>query len=137
MHEWALAEAVLDTVKKKTEDTTPGGVRVTIRFGELQSIDTEVFQEGLRQLAAGDDGPNMDFVFLEEPARFSCSVCGHAWAFSECELDEATREAIHFLPEVAHTFVSCPDCGSADFRVTSGRGVAIESVENLGEAEHD
>lgn len=53
---------------------------------------------------------------------------GHGWAFSDCDLDEATCEAIHFLPEVAHTFISCPNCGSPDFRVTAGRDVSVVSI---------
>ena len=47
----------------------------------------------------------------------------------DCTIDEDTKEAIHFLPEVAHSFISCPSCGSADFRVDRGRGLTISSIE--------
>ncbi|MEE8440598.1 MAG: hydrogenase nickel incorporation protein HypA [Spirochaetia bacterium] len=130
MHEWALAEAVLETVR--TQQTARSGQRaakVVIRFGELQSIDPDVFGEGIRQLRSGDDDPDLEFVFETEPATLKCKVCGHGWSFADSDIDEPTREAIHFLPEVAHSFIVCPSCGSADFRVDRGRGVTIESIE--------
>lgn len=157
MHEWALAEAVLEAVKVEQQARPDRArARVTIRFGELQGIDQEVFAEGLGHLAAtqhDDDasaqaaaavrgGPAAEgsiasltsvpeFVFVEEPAQFICNACEHSWLLAECTLDEATREAIHFLPEVAHSFIACPKCGSADFRVAAGRGVTIDSIEFL------
>lgn len=130
MHEWALAEAVLDSVR--AEQTTRSGQRaskVVIQFGELQSIDPEVFAEGIAHLQSADDDLDLEFVFETEPATLKCIVCGHGWSFADCDIDEATREAVHFLPEVAHSFIVCPSCGSADFRVDQGRGVTIESIE--------
>ena len=130
MHEWALAEAVLDSVRAE-QTARPGqqAGKVVIQFGELQSIDPDVFTEGIRHLQSVDDDLNLEFVFQTEPATLKCTVCGHGWLFADCDIDEATREAIHFLPEVAHSFIVCPSCGSADFRVDQGRGVTIESIE--------
>ena len=130
MHEWALAEAVLESVR--TEQTTRSGQRATkvvIRFGELQSIDPEVFAEGIQHMQSVEDDLDLSFDFETEPATLKCTVCGHGWAFADCDIDEATREAIHFLPEVAHSFITCPSCGSADFHVDRGRGVTVESIE--------
>ena len=130
MHEWALAEAVLESVR--AEQTARSGQRaakVVIRFGELQSIDPEVFTEGIQQLQSAEADLDLEFVFETEPATLQCTVCGHGWSFADCDIDEATREAIHFLPEVAHSFIVCPSCGSADFRVDKGRGVTIESIQ--------
>ena len=130
MHEWALAEAVLESVRAK-QKARPGerAAKVVIQFGELQSIDPEVFAEGIRHLQSDADDLDLEFVFETEPATLKCTVCGHGWSFADCEIDEATREAIHFLPEVAHSFIVCPSCGSADFRVDQGRGVTIQSID--------
>ena len=130
MHEWALAEAVLDTVRAKQKEQ--GGLiptKVTVSFGELQSIDPDVFAEGIRHLQDDADDLDLDFEFRTEPATFSCTACGHSWALADSDADEDTREAIHFLPEVVHTFIGCPSCSSADFRVERGRGVTIDSIE--------
>ena len=49
---------------------------------------------------------------------------------AETELrDDDAAEAIHFVPELAHAFMRCPDCGSPDFEVAAGRGVAISGIE--------
>ena len=42
---------------------------------------------------------------------------------------EDVREAIHFVPEIAHTYIKCPKCGSPDFEVVQGRGVWLESIK--------
>ena len=36
---------------------------------------------------------------------------------------------IHFVPELAHAYLRCPDCSSADFEVLGGRGVSIDAIE--------
>jgi Zn finger protein HypA/HybF involved in hydrogenase expression len=38
-------------------------------------------------------------------------------------------EAIHFIPELSHAFVRCPECGSPDFIILAGRGITLERVE--------
>ena len=138
MHEWALAEAVLETVRAKQIEL--GGrkaTKATISFGELQSIDPEVFAHGVRNLQGEADDLDLSFVFETEPATFKCTMCGHGWALADCDTDDDTREAIHFLPEVVHTFIACPSCASADFRVDRGRGVTIQSIEFSDEAHDD
>jgi len=64
-------------------------------------------------------------------AEFKCRACGHKWFFEKETLDESTAEAIHFVPEVAHTYLKCPKCGSPDFEVVEGRGVWLESVKGV------
>lgn len=134
MHEWALAEAVLESIRAAQERRGSPAVRATIRFGELQSIDQDIFSEGLNRLQDEETGLDVLLEFETEPARFACTACHAVWLLADCNLDEATMEAIHFLPEVAHSFLTCPGCGSADFRVEHGRGVSVHSVEFAGSA---
>lgn len=103
---------------------------VNIRLGELQQVDVEIFRFALSQLKTR----NLEkarFNIRRAEAHLRCRVCGHEWRFSADELDEEAREAVHFVPEVAHTFVRCPGCGSRDFEVVSGRGVWIESIKGV------
>jgi len=129
VHEWALAEAVLEAVRIEQTRSGRRSARTTIRFGELQGIDQDVFRSGLEQLREQDETLQFELIFQTEPAGFRCAVCEPEWALSECERDDAPREAVHFLPEVVHSFVACPSCGSADFRVVRGRGVTIEGID--------
>ena len=131
MHEWALAEGVVNTATKIAEDE--GLVEVTevsVRIGELQQVEHEVFRFALEQLRT----PIMKgagFVLESIPARLKCRVCGEEWGFSTDALDEDVSEAIHFVPEMAHVYLKCPRCGSPDFEVSEGRGVWLSSVKGV------
>jgi hydrogenase nickel incorporation protein HypA/HybF len=136
MHEWALAESVVETVKKELSEKNAVKVeKVLLHFGELQDVDEDVFRNGLSQYLAEDSRvPEEAFVIETEPAEFSCTVCGAEWSLDSVQnLTDDEREAIHFLPESAHVYISCPRCGSPDFRLTRGRGVSIASIEFLTE----
>ena len=41
-----------------------------------------------------------------------CRVCGYEWSFDVGRLSEDVREALHFIPEVIHSYTKCPRCGS-------------------------
>ena len=131
MHEWALAEAVLQGVEDQLKEHGPGPVRSVRRlFGELQKIDSEVFLFGLRELCRNTSLKPEVFHMETENASFLCNSCGHEWQLREVrEIDEDEREAIHFLPESAHSYLRCPQCGSPDFRIEKGRGVVIQSID--------
>jgi len=130
MHEWALAEAVIEATAAALGDRSPSCLRgVTVKLGELQAIDHEIFSFALDTLL--QDRPFRAAVYRleKEPASFRCGACAREWSLAETAgLGDETREAIHFLPEAAHAFVRCPSCGSPDYRVTAGRGVHIESL---------
>ena len=70
-----------------------------------------------------------------EPALCRCRSCEREFGFSEADagagLEADQSEAIHFIPELAHTYLRCPDCGSPDFEVTQGRGVWLVAVEGI------
>ncbi|MFP4562462.1 MAG: hydrogenase nickel incorporation protein HypA [Spirochaetia bacterium] len=132
MHEWALAEAVVETILKEIEGRKVRSVdSVALSLGTLQNVDKTVFREGLRNFLPSDIPLTKErFIFTEEAAEFLCRRCGAKWAYSrEDALDEDDRESIHFLPEAAHSYLSCPSCGSPDFEITKGRGVSISSIE--------
>ena len=69
------------------------------------------------------------FHILAAKSTFRCKVCGTSWQFNSKNMDKETAEAIHFVPEVAHSYIKCPKCGSPDFEIASGRGVWLESVK--------
>jgi len=131
MHEWSLAQAVvkaaLDYASEKNIKEITG---VTVSLGELQSIDRECFDFALKEIAE-QMGFNPEFKVEVVPAEFECRSCGRLWKYDEDKkrLGEDEQEMIHFLPEAARVYVSCPGCGSRDFRVKEGRGVLLTAVE--------
>jgi len=133
VHEWALAEAVLETITKLADENKIANIKkVYILIGELQSIDIDSFKFALDTLKNNLNIFIEDFIFEYEKARFRCIKCGYEWSLKEVMIkDEEVKEAIHFLPEVVHAFVKCPKCGSQDYKVISGRGVTIKRIEGF------
>jgi len=141
MHEWALAEGVIETALRVAEERGIDRVRaVRVRMGRLQQIDPDIFAFALGELVKGQPPRIRDaaFEFEHEPAAFECRRCGTKWTLDAAPefsgeapeaLDEEEKEAIHFVPELAHVYLRCPSCGSPDFQVAAGRGVWLAAVE--------
>ena len=129
MHEWALAEAVISTLVDILEKERLIEIKeVTIKIGELQQIELDIFNFALSQLKSKKFEKTKFKVILEK-AKLECRVCRKHWVFSKEKLDEAKSEAIHFIPEIAHTYIKCPKCKSPDFKVLTGRGVILDHIE--------
>ncbi len=131
MHEWALAQAVLEACEKEgRRQNFKRLTKITVVLGELQAIDREIVEFAINNLKKGTLAEGAEFLFQEEKARFRCRNCGREWDLSERKIeDEQTRELIHFVPEVSRSFMRCPQCGSPDFEVIQGRGVYIKEME--------
>ena len=103
---------------------------VKIKLGALQQIEEDVFDFALSQLKTSRF-KDAKFRIVQEKVKLSCRVCGHNWTFIEEKLDEDTKEAIHFVPEIIHVYQKCPECGSPDFKIVEGRGIWLESVTGM------
>jgi hydrogenase nickel incorporation protein HypA/HybF len=131
MHEWALAEAIISSVMEIAEKEGIEKVTlVQIRVGELQQVEKDILKFALSQLRTSRL-KTAKFEIRTEKAKLECRACGHKWLFSKNKLDESASEAIHFVPEIAHTYIKCPKCGSPDFEILVGRGVLLQSVKGV------
>jgi len=131
MHEWALAEAVISTVSQIAEKEGLEKVaEVEIKVGELQQIELDILEFALSQLKTLKL-KNAKFRIKTVKAELKCRVCGQKWIFRKEKMNEEIAEAIHFVPEIAHTYIKCPKCGSPDFEILKGRGIWLESVRGL------
>ena len=131
MHEWALAEAVIATAREATEDKGIEEVtELKIVMGELQQIEREIFEFALKEIIKNHEIIKNAKITIEiEDALFLCNNCGHEWEFTAKKLPFEESESIHFIPEIVHTYVRCPNCNSPDFTVKKGRGVTLQSIE--------
>jgi len=134
MHETALAEAVVATALETAEKEGLAEIRtLVVRIGELQKIDKGVLEFALKEVMPLSEPrlASMSLTLETEPARFECRPCKHRFGLNDVpELrSEDESEAIHFIPELAHVFLRCPECDSPDFEVLQGRGVTIETLE--------
>jgi len=134
MHEWALAEAVLDAAEKAAKDGSLKRVTgIVVRVGELQRMDLDAFRFSLEEIQkAGRPLLAGALIRTEsEPALFACKACGRRWSLAEgaAGADAEEAEHIHFVPEMAHVYLRCPGCAGPDFEVAEGRGVRVSQVE--------
>ena len=135
MHEWALAEGVISTATRFAEENDLTEVtEVVDMVGELQQVEHEVLQFAFEQLKT-PLFKNAEFVLKTQPAKFRCRNCGHEWGFTAEGMTEEVSEAIHFVPEMAHVYIKCRQCGSPDFEVTEGRGVWLATIKGVRKAE--
>jgi hydrogenase nickel incorporation protein HypA/HybF len=131
MHEWALAEAILASAAQVAEKENLREVtEVTIKVGELQQVEPPILRFALNQMKQGQF-KKAKFHILKAKSTLKCRVCGTTWQFNLKNLDEATAEAIHFVPEASHSFIKCPKCSSPDFEIISGRGVWLEDIKGV------
>lgn len=129
MHEWALAEAVIKAASEIAEKEHLTQVtEVNIKIGELQQVEREILRFALQQLKPANF-KNTRFHITKAKTTLKCRNCGNTWTFQKQQLDANTKEAIHFIPEVAHTYVKCPRCGSPDFEITAGRGIWLQNIK--------
>ncbi|ACI19221.1 hydrogenase nickel incorporation protein HypA [Dictyoglomus thermophilum] len=131
MHEWALAEAVVNSAIKMAQEKKLSQVRIlSLKVGEVQQIDMEVFDYAIKEISKGTILENSEIKYTIFPAKLLCNNCGNEWSYMESfeSLTEEEREAIHFIPETIHVYIKCPKCKSPDFEIKEGRGVFIEEI---------
>ena len=133
MHEWALAEAVVATAVKAAKENRFREVReMEIQLGQLQQIDRDVFEFAIREIMQSQKSlfKRTKIHFQDEKAVFKCRNCERKWTFEDNvkHLSLTESEAIHFVPEVAHVYIQCPQCKSPDFEIIQGRGVWVDSI---------
>ena len=129
MHEWALAESVLKAADEIAEKEHLDEVtEVNIKIGELQDVEREIFLFALQQLKS-EKFKQAKFRITRAQTVLKYRNCGNIWQLKKQRLGKATTEAIHFVPEAAHSYVKCPKCGSPDFEITEGRGIWLQNLK--------
>ena len=131
MHELALAQAVIMTLVEEASKRALNNINAEVVVGELQSIDMEIFESNLnelKELVYQERKIKINIRIVREEARFKCNRCGYIWRLSDLSIAEDEKEAIHFIPEAAHSYIQCPRCGSRDFEIISGRGVYVRLI---------
>ncbi|WP_433236680.1 hydrogenase maturation nickel metallochaperone HypA [Streptosporangium sp. CA-135522] len=107
MHEFGIAEAVLDAVERRAEGRRVKRVRV--RAGALLRITGPALDQAFALVSPGTvaDGATVDLVVV--PAQLICRSCGRR---------EETSDAL----------AVCGGCGSTDIDLQGGDGLVLESI---------
>ncbi len=129
VHEWALAESLADYIEQELNRTGKKNVaRIVIKLGVLQSIDKEILDFALKEIIKSRGYHVGEIIYENEEVVLKCRRCGYDWVINPSQLDEAVREAIHFVPEAVYSYFKCPRCGSRDFEIVRGRGIRIQEI---------
>ena len=134
MHEWALAESIISAATEAAEKEKLKKItEIKIKIGELQQIEKDIFEFALDQIIKDSDKKIKDVkIKIDiEKSKLKCKNCEKVWSFNDMKkkLNKGESESIHFIPEVALVYFRCPNCGSPDFEIISGRGVTISSIK--------
>ena len=129
VHEWALAEAIVEYVDKLAGEKGSRVIEeIEIRLGMLQGIDKDVLDFALKEIFRERGLSVKKIVYRDVDLVLHCRRCGYEWSVSMSDVEESIREAIHFVPETVYSYFKCPRCGSRDFEIVSGRGVEIGEI---------
>ena len=134
MHEWALAQSVIYTlIEYKKKNNFKRITEFTVKLGELQQIDREIFEFALKEIAQLEGMSKAKMNIKMNKAILKCRICGHRWNLdnSRGKLSKHQLESIHFVPDVAHVYLRCPECKSPDFEIIKGRGVLVDSIKGI------
>lgn len=114
MHEFGIAEAVLDAVQRRAGGRPVS--RAKVRAGALQRIDESAINQAFSLVAEGTTAEGAHIDLVVEPVRLTCRSCGH--------------EAMSMDP-----LASCLSCGGTDLDSEGGDGLVLESIQ-IAEASH-
>jgi hydrogenase nickel incorporation protein HypA/HybF len=108
MHEFGLAEGVLETVRRRAAGRPVSRVRV--RAGVRHGVDADSMAQAFQFVAAGTeaDGAAVDLVVV--PARLACRSCGYA-------------------ADSYDVLAVCPRCDGDAIDLTGGDELTLESLE--------
>ncbi len=110
MHELAITEGILKTVLPAAEQ---GGAKkileIRLRIGEFSDIIPDCVQSYLDIIGKGTLAEGAKVVSETVPSTARCRSCG-------------------FTGHIDRRFAKCPECGSTDFELLTGREFSVEDL---------
>jgi hydrogenase nickel incorporation protein HypA/HybF len=107
MHEYGLAEGVLDAVRQRAAGRRVTGIKV--RFGVRHAVDEESLAQAFSFVAEGTEAAGAAVELVTVPAMLACRGCG-------------------FTAETTDLLAVCPRCSSAEVMLSGGDEMILESV---------
>jgi hydrogenase nickel incorporation protein HypA/HybF len=107
MHEYGLAEGVLDSVRQRAGGRQVAGLRV--RFGVRHAVDEESLAQAFGFVAEGTEAAGAEVKLITVPATLTCQDCGQA-------------------AETTDVLAVCPHCAGENVDITGGDEMTLESI---------
>ena len=112
MHELALCEAIVDTVRRHADGRRVG--RVEVRIGHFRQVVPDSLQFSWELLTEGSELAGCELVIDHVPAVICCDGCGG-------------------LTELDAPIMLCERCDSSDVTLVSGQEFLISSIDRATE----
>ncbi|MDD5747753.1 MAG: hydrogenase maturation nickel metallochaperone HypA [Actinomycetota bacterium] len=111
MHELSVVESMVGVVLKHAEGNRAEKVTsINLVLGEMSTIMEEPVKFYFEILSKGTIAQGAELNFERKPLIARCSVCGKEFKVIEYDF-------------------TCPDCGSLETEIVSGREFRVESIE--------
>lgn len=111
MHELGIARSLIGLVESEAErEGFTRVLEIRIKMGEFTGIIPGCLREFFPIAAAGTRAEGAELVIETVPSRFRCAACGYEGA-------------------VERRAACCPDCGSTEIRMLSGREFFVENLK--------
>lgn len=111
MHEMAICESILDTLKEQARAQHFDTVRrVCLEIGPFSGVEIEALKFGFDVVTRGSLAENAALEIVETGASAWCMPCGENVA-------------------IAERYDACPKCGSHQLQVTGGEELRIKELE--------
>jgi hydrogenase nickel incorporation protein HypA/HybF len=107
MHEYGLAEGVLDTVRQRAGGRKVAGIRV--RFGVRHAVDEDSLAQAFGLVAEGTEAAGAAVTLVTVPAALACRDCGRSG-------------------QTTDLLAACPACGGDNVEISGGDEMTLESV---------
>lgn len=114
---------------------------IEISVGELMNIEMEILTLALKDLIRHTSLEYSSLKVVVEKAAFRCRKCSNQWGLHEVvkqlkdkmgdvgiDEPEGPESPLHFFPQLANAFATCPRCDSVDFLATAGNHVRITKI---------
>jgi signal transduction histidine kinase len=109
MHEFALAQDIVDTIRKEVTEDLEKILVINIDVGAFSGVVVDSLDFGLRAILPGGSNGSINITINTVPTVAACE-CGNKY-------------------NVQDIFESCPACQSYDRKLISGTDIIIKSVE--------
>ncbi|MGQ9655032.1 MAG: hydrogenase maturation nickel metallochaperone HypA/HybF [Thermodesulfobacteriota bacterium] len=121
MHEFSVAQSIVDTVLKVAEDNSAGQVlEVNIDVGEIALVNTQQLAWFIQTLVQGTIADGMRILWNKVPATIRCMECGYQGRVRYLQEDPEWHFSVP-------TF-ECVECNSSQTVITSGRELRIKDI---------
>lgn len=135
MHEYTIASNISKAILEYAETSKAKIVGVNLYVGEITLVDRKLLVRALKTMLKGTKLEKCKVRSYLVRGVFKCENCGSKWEFKDVEEEILSREfytgedpPFHYVGGLIYSLMTCPNCGSIDYRVISGKTVEYRVV---------